>query len=147
MLTAAEKDNALNVLGHTYAPRIDTEDCYAWVAMDPPGTFVPPHRHGEQDEHVYVLAGEYELFIDGEWSTVKAGDSVCWPQGSVHGYRVPEGKEPGYALFWVSPAKELSTLFQELNNIKDPEEVVRLSKVRDIFFAKPDQVPGFFERV
>lgn len=142
-----QKEHSWNVLGHTYTPRIDTKDCYAWVAFDPAGTFVPPHSHGGQDEHIYVLSGEYELFMDGEWSTVKAGDSVCWPQGSVHGYKVAEDVGPAQALFWVSPAGELSTLFKELHNIKDPAEVVRLSQVRDIFFAQPEQVPGFFEAI
>src|SRR5690554_431704 len=131
-----QKEHSWNVLGHTYTPCIDTKDCYAWVAFDPAGTFVPPHSHGGQDEHIYVLSGEYELFMDGEWSTVKAGDSVCWPQGSVHGYKVAEDVGPAQALFWVSPAGELSTLFKELHNIKDPAEVVRLSQVRDIFFAQ-----------
>lgn len=147
MQLASNSASTWNVLGHAYTPRIDTKDCYAWVAFDPAGTFVPPHSHGAQDEHIYVLEGEYELYMDGVWSTVKAGDSVCWPQGSVHGYKVAEHKGPAQALFWVSPAQELSTLFSELHDIKDPAEVVRLSKVRDIFFASPDQVPGFFEQV
>lgn len=142
-----QKEHFWNVLGHEYTPRIDTEDCYAWVAFDPAGTFVPPHSHGDQDEHLYVLEGEYELFMDGKWSTVRAGDSVCWPQGSVHGYRVCETKGPGRALFWVSPAGQLSTLFEELHEVKDPQEVVQLSLVRDIFFAEPAQVPDFFARV
>lgn len=144
--TDSEPGVTWNVLGHAYTPRIDTQACYAWLSVDPPGTFVPPHSHGNQDEHVYVLEGEYELFMDGQWSRVGPGDSVCWPQGSVHGYRIA-GDKPCRALFWVSPAGELSTLFSELHEQKDPARVVELSRVRSIFFAEPSQVPDFHARM
>ncbi|WP_417615255.1 cupin domain-containing protein [Oceanisphaera sp.] len=140
----AEDKKSWSILGHTYWPVMgnDFDTSFSWITYDPPGTFVPPHRHGSQDEHVYILEGEYSLYVDGEWTIARKGDSVKWPKGSLHGYRIDSDK-PGRALMWVSPAGDLSTLFDELHNLTDPEEVVRVSAKRDIFFAKEGSAPGY----
>jgi len=39
-----------NILGQTHFPKQSTEDCFAFEANSPPGTFVPPHVHPMQDE-------------------------------------------------------------------------------------------------
>jgi len=133
-----------NVLGTSYWPILggDDQSSFAWLTYDPPGSFIPPHTHPIQDEHVFVLEGEYSLYMDGEWVTAKPGDHVCWPRGSSHGYRI-EADKPARGLFWVSPGNDLSTLFDELHNQASPEEVVRLSGLRNILFAKPGTSPNF----
>lgn len=56
----------------------------------PPGAFVPPHRHPQQ-ETFYVVEGEAEfarLGTDGlEWLPVRTGDAVEVPGDVIHGFR------------------------------------------------------------
>lgn len=140
---AVDEEKSWNVLGHIYQPVVDCESSYAWLSYDAPGTFVPPHSHGENDEHILVLEGEYELYLDGQWQTAKAGQMVTWPKNSLHAYRIAEDGVPGRGLFWVSPGGQLSQLFSELHNVADPAQVVELSRNREIFFAKPGEAPGY----
>lgn len=137
-----QPETVLHVLGHQYTPLVYNENCFSWLSYDPPGTFVPPHTHSDQDEHIYVLEGEYSLYIDGEWTTAKPGDYVFWPKDSLHSYHNESGK-PARALFWVTPGQQLLTLFEELHQLEDPEEVVRVSATRNIFFAGPGEAPGY----
>ena len=54
-----------NILGQTYVPKQLTEDSFSWHATLPPGTFVPPHIHPEQDEFLYILEGRFDFVLDG----------------------------------------------------------------------------------
>lgn len=45
-----------------------------------------PHVAGVV-EHVIVLEGEMELFIDGRWQTLKTGDGVRFAADQPHAYR------------------------------------------------------------
>ena len=48
------EDITWNILGQTYVPKQWSEHSFSWHATLPPGTFVPPHIHPEQDEFIYV---------------------------------------------------------------------------------------------
>ena len=65
-----------------------------------PGAEVPKHTN-EVEHEQYVLEGEYVVGIEGEETTVSAGDSLLIPAGVVHWYR-NEGDEPG-AFICVVP--------------------------------------------
>lgn len=130
-----------NVLGHTYISKVESSTSFAWVSLDPVGTGVPPHVHPKQDEHIYVMEGVYTLYLDGEWTTAGPGDTVRLPMGLPHAY-YNKSEAPAKSLFWVSPSGQLATLFGELHNLADPEEVVRLSALRDVDFLAPGTVPG-----
>ena len=54
-----------NILGQTYVPMQHCESSFSWHATFPPGTFVPPHIHPDQDEFIYMLNGRFDLFLDG----------------------------------------------------------------------------------
>lgn len=130
-----------NVLGHTYLSKVESASSFAWLSLDPAGTGVPPHVHPTQDEHLHILEGVYTLYLDGEWMKAGPGDTVRMPKGLPHAYYIRE-EEAAKSLFWVSPAGQLSTLFDELHNVADPDEVVRLSALRDVDFLPPGAVPG-----
>lgn len=130
-----------NVLGHTYLSKVESASSFAWLSLDPAGTGVPPHVHPAQDEHIYVMEGVYTLYLDGEWTTAGPGDTVRMPRGLPHAYYNKQDG-PAKSLFWVSPSGQLATLFDELHNVSDPEEVVRLSARRDVNFLPPGTVPG-----
>src|SRR5437868_15501487 len=63
-----------NILGQTYVPKHLTESSFSWHALLPPGMFVPPHIHANQDEFIYVLEGKFDLILDGKDATATAGD-------------------------------------------------------------------------
>lgn len=132
-----------NILGHVYEPIIggDQQSSFAWISNDPAGTFVPPHMHPVQDEHAFILEGEYSLYLDGEWTTAKAGDYLYWPRGTTHGYKVTSAG-PAKGVFWVSPGNDLASLFSELHNLTDPEKVVQVSAARNIRFIDPARLPN-----
>ena len=130
-----------NVLGHTYFMKTLSESSFAFETFDPPGTGVPPHVHPTQDEHIYVLEGLWTVYLDGQWATVGPGDTVRLPRNIPHAY-YNRSESATRGLFWVSPAGRLAQLFNELHNLQDIAEVVRLSALHDIKFLPPGSVDG-----
>lgn len=130
-----------NVLGHTYFMKSAGKSSFAFETIDPPGTGVPPHVHTTQDEHIYVLEGVFTLYLDGQWEKAGPGDTVRMPKGLPHAY-YNYTEENCRALFWVSPAGRLAALFDQLHNLEDPDEVVRVSAQHDVDFLPPGSVDG-----
>ena len=130
-----------NILGQTYVPKSLNEQSFSWHATFPPGTFVPPHIHPTQDEFIYMLEGTFDLWLDGAWTKAGARDLVRMPKGMPHGYYNRSDKQ-ARALFWVTPARRLRALFDQLHNLGDPEEVVRRSAAHEVDFLPPGSVPG-----
>ncbi|MER5388437.1 cupin domain-containing protein [Saccharopolyspora sp. NPDC002686] len=135
------RNKVWNVLGHTYSMKAASESSFAFETLDPPGTGVPPHVHPTQDEHIYVLDGVFTLYLDGKWETAGPGDTVRMPKGLPHAY-YNRSEDLARALFWVSPAGRLAQLFDELHDLEDPAEVVRVSTLYDVDFLPPGSVEG-----
>lgn len=125
-----------SILGQTYTLKQHSESSMAWHAVFPPGTFVPPHIHPNQDEFVYVLSGRYDLWLDGKEFTARAGDLVRMPKGLPHGIFNKSG-ETATSLFWVAPTHSLKELFEQIHNVPSPDEVVRLAALHDVEFLPP----------
>ena len=126
-----------NILGQTYYPKQSTGDSFAFEAVSPPGTFVPPHIHPTQDEYILMLEGSWKLILDGQTRHALAGDLVRMPRGIPHGY-FNKSDKPARALFWVSPAGRLRDLFETLHNMSDVEAVLRASAEHDVDFLPPE---------
>jgi mannose-6-phosphate isomerase-like protein (cupin superfamily) len=58
---------------------------------DPKG--IGRHIHVTVDEIVFVVKGEGEMYINGKWVPVKAGDLHVCPRGVAHASRALPGKE------------------------------------------------------
>lgn len=57
----------------------------------PAGAFAPPaHIHPTQVEEYEVLEGSLEVMVDGDWQTLRTGDSASVPAGVTHTFKVPE---------------------------------------------------------
>jgi quercetin dioxygenase-like cupin family protein len=125
-----------NILGQTYYPKQSCENSFAFEAVSPPGTFVPPHIHPTQDEYILMLEGTWKLVLDGQTHFAKAGDLVRMPMGIMHGY-FNESGSMARAFFWVSPARKLHDLFKAIHNVPDPAEVIRLSALHEVDFLPP----------
>ena len=60
-------------------------------SKDPKG--IGRHIHVTVDEIVFVYKGEGEMYINGKWVSVKAGDLHVCPRGVAHATRALPGKE------------------------------------------------------
>ncbi len=76
----------LNVLG---APMIVKREAGVFLAEHPipPGYFVPPHRHADDDEMLYVMEGELTLIDRAGERKAGAGSCVQFAAGTLHGFR------------------------------------------------------------
>ena len=54
------------------------------IAYDGRGGKPPPHLHPSQEERFEVLEGEINVLLDGERRTLRAGDTLLVPAGTVH---------------------------------------------------------------
>lgn len=126
-----------NILGQVYFPKAVCESTFAFETNSEPGQFVPVHIHPTQDEFILVQEGVLDLKLDGEWVKASAGDLVRMPRGIPHGY-FNKSDKPARALFWVSPARMLEQLFSKLDNLADPQEVVKISAMHEVDFLPPE---------
>lgn len=126
-----------NILGQVYFPKAITESTFAFETNSEPGQFVPVHIHPTQDEFILVQEGTLDLKLDGQWVKAHAGDLVRMPRGIPHGY-FNKSDRPCRALFWVSPMQKLEALFNQLHNLTDPAEVVRISALHEVDFLPPE---------
>jgi len=55
--------------------------------LPPGGGFRVAHWHEDLDEAFYVLEGEVEFLINGEWCRATPGSTVFNPAGTVHAFR------------------------------------------------------------
>ena len=125
-----------HILGQTYTPLSLTESSFSWHALLPPGTFVPPHIHPTQDEFIYMLEGKFDLLLDGQGANASAGELIRLPQGIPHGL-FNHSQANITCLFWVSPTRKLWDLFNAIDNLPDPAEVVRLAALHEVNFLPP----------
>jgi len=126
-----------NILGQVYFPKAVCDSAFAFETNSAPGQFVPVHVHPTQEEFILVQEGVLDLKLDGVWVKAKAGDLVRLPRGIPHGY-FNKSDRPARALFWVSPARRLEALFDNLHNLTDPAEVVKISAQHEVDFLPPD---------
>ena len=124
-----------NVLGHRYSLKADSESCFCFETLDPPGTFVPLHIPPRQDEFIYMLEGTFDLQLGDAKVQVKPGDLVRMPMGIAHAY-YNNTAAPTRALFWVSPAGRLKALFDRLHELTDIEEAIRISARHEVQFVR-----------
>lgn len=50
----------------------------------PPGSQTPPHRHTRYSEQLYVLEGEFTVWVGKNKVVLKAGESALIPIGTPH---------------------------------------------------------------
>ena len=127
---------AWNVLGHRYFLKAESDTCFSFETLDSPGTFVPLHIHPDQDEFIYLLEGVMDLRLGEASSQARPGELVRMPRGVPHAYY---NNQPmaARALFWVSPSGRLRQLFDQMHDLTDVDEVVRLSRSFGVDFLPP----------
>ena len=78
-------DSSIVVLGHIITP-VDTSGKYDMIIIDTPAGMQgpPPHHHNTYAELFHVIEGEAQFMKDGKTFTVKAGETVDLPPGTLH---------------------------------------------------------------
>lgn len=125
-----------DILGQTYWPKQHSVSSFAFDTLFPPGSFVPPHSHADQDEFIHVHASMFELLLDGQTCFAAAGDLVRLPMGIPHGI-FNKSTAPVRALFWLAPANRAYEMFSRMNNVADPGEVIRIAAEYQVTFPPP----------
>lgn len=139
-------DRTWNVVGHIYTPKLHSPDAFVWHAQIPDSTFVPPHIHPTQDEWIYMLTGALEVEFGHDVGDVSIhpampGDLVRMPMGKSHGIFNRSG-DAATCVFGVAPARKLFDLFEQLDGVSDPAELVRLSALHEVDFLPPPPDAG-----
>ncbi|MBV8887436.1 MAG: cupin domain-containing protein [Chroococcidiopsidaceae cyanobacterium CP_BM_RX_35] len=72
-------------------------------AYFPPGTQTPPHRHTRYSEQLYVLEGEFTVWVGKNKVVLGAGESAFIPIGTPHVVAALSDK-PACGLVVTSPS-------------------------------------------
>lgn len=140
-VTAADEaygGKAWNVVGHTYTPKLHTENAFLWHAVIPADTFVPPHIHPTQDEWIIMLDGHLEVEFGEDVHKAGPGDTIRMPRGIAHGIFNRSG-QTATCVFGVAPSRKLFALFGQLDGVTDPAELVRISAEHEVDFLPPPE--------
>lgn len=76
---------------------------------------LPPHIHPDAEESYEVLEGELEVQVDGEWSTVSAGEKRAIPAGTEHAFR---NTGPAEVINVHRPAMRFEEFFRRFHRLK-----------------------------
>lgn len=81
---------------------------------------LPPHIHPTAEEQYEVIAGELEVQVDGEWSTLSAGERQVVPPGTEHSFRNPG---PAEVINVHTPAMRFEAFFRRFYRLKTEQRV------------------------
>ena len=108
---------SLNALGHAVTVKLRSAETdgeyYIFELVSPPGGAVPPHVHRREDEVIYVIEGEFEVWLAGQTIKAGPGSTIHFARGVAHGFQ-NVGATPGKTLFTVIPGSNFEQFFEEL---------------------------------
>lgn len=76
------------------------------------------HMHLEQDEHFFVIEGEYRFRLGDSYYELGPGDSIFLPRKIPHTWI--QISDRGRLIYMVSPAGTFEDFFQEMINMTSP---------------------------
>jgi quercetin dioxygenase-like cupin family protein len=105
-------------------PAVATDGAYFEIdAVLEPAGHTTNHYHREQEETFQVLDGTLEVFRNGDWHKVPAGESLTVPRGATHAFRNPS-ETPVRFLNTHRPA----LTFQEF--LETVDRLIRAGKIK-----------------
>ena len=112
-MTITSAEASVDVLGTAHTIKVRHSAYTVIEAAGGPGTGLPPHALGGQDQSVYVVAGEYRLVTGDQSRLLTAGESAFIPRDTVHCLTVV-GAELARRLVIASPHGPLEKFLDEL---------------------------------
>lgn len=94
-----------------------------WYDPREPGPIV--HLHPDTDDSFEVIEGTLEVCLDGEWSSVRAGEAVTVPAGVPHTFRNATD-ETVKAVTRFKPAARSEAFFRDMHRLVREGKVKRL---------------------
>lgn len=76
---------------------------------------LPPHIHPQATETYEVRSGELAVMVEGDWSTLTAGETHTVPPGTVHAFR---NSGPVEVVNVHSPALRYEEMFRQFHALK-----------------------------
>ena len=104
----------------------------------------PRHLHYEQDEWIYVLAGEFDFQVGEKRFRVGPGESVFLPRKVPHVW-VCVNEKPGKIIDMYQPAGKIEEFFREVgkfNGKPNIYEVLSLDHFQQLFHAHGMEMLG-----
>ena len=116
-----------------------------WIGPEMPGP--PVHVHPTADESYNVIEGALDVCVNGEWRTLRAGESATAPAGAPHTLRNAT-KETVRIVNVHRPALQFESFFREMHaligqgKIKQlpPREPRSAIYVAMLFGKYPDEI-------
>jgi mannose-6-phosphate isomerase-like protein (cupin superfamily) len=116
-----------------------------WIGPEMPGP--PVHLHPTADESYEVIEGALDVCVDGEWRTLRAGESATSPAGVPHTLRNAT-KEPVRIVNIHRPALQFESFFREMHALiaqgkikhlppKEPRSAIYVAM---LFGKYPDEI-------
>ena len=94
-----------------------------WIGPEMPGP--PLHVHPNADESYDVIQGALDICVDGEWRTLRAGESATAPAGVAHTLRNAT-KEPVRLVNIHRPALRFESFFREMQGLIERGKIKHL---------------------
>ncbi|MFN6540543.1 MAG: cupin domain-containing protein [Nostoc sp. EkiNYC01] len=128
------------------ADRTTTDGKYDLIeGYFPPGAQTPPHRHTRYSEQLYVLEGEFTVWVGKNKVVLGAGESAFIPMGTPH-VVAALSDQPARGLVVASPSSFArlieATGTQNQNEAPDMELLNRISsEIGDEILGAPGDIP------
>jgi mannose-6-phosphate isomerase-like protein (cupin superfamily) len=94
-----------------------------WAEPRMPGP--PVHVHPTAEESYEVIEGELEVFMNGDWSPVRAGEKATVPAGVPHSVRNASA-EPARIVNIHMPAQRFESFFRDMHRLIHEGKIKRL---------------------
>ncbi len=103
------------------------------ITIPPDSAGPPPHFHPRQEEQWQVLAGTLEVQVDGEWRTLREGESATIPAGHVHTLR-NRTNETVRVLDVHVPALDFQDYMLDLHRLAQEGKITSLRSPRSLIY-------------
>jgi mannose-6-phosphate isomerase-like protein (cupin superfamily) len=94
-----------------------------WIDPRMPGP--PVHVHPTAEESYAVVEGALEVFMNGEWTPVRAGDKATVPPGVPHSVR-NASDAPARVVNIHAPAQRHESFFRDMHRLIHEGKIKRL---------------------
>ncbi len=91
------------------------------------------HAHPRQQESYDIKEGELEVYLNGRWITVKAGQQVLIPQASKHAFR-NSGTKNAIALNKHIPGLRTEEYFETMQRLINERKITGMTGFRNSIY-------------